>query len=93
MMVKVQKSLFEYRRTPEVGFQCTIDLSRLFPAPKDRKEFEDRFEEFQTVAEMHEIRLFGIPPTRLSEPAGKTLRKFLGKISRHSVMAASRNAT
>jgi len=42
-----------------------------------------------TVAEMPEIRLFGIPPTRLSGPAGETLRKFLDNIGRQSVMAAS----
>jgi len=57
MMVKVQKSLFEYCRTPEVSFQCTIDLSRLFPAPKDRKEFEDRFEKFQDVANKKIIKI------------------------------------
>lgn len=34
------------------------------------------------VAEMPEIRLFGLPPTRLSGPAGEALKKFLSEISR-----------
>jgi hypothetical protein len=57
-MAKVQKSLFEYCRTPEVSFRCTIDLSRLFLAPKDRKEFESRFEKFQHVTNNKEIKIF-----------------------------------
>ena len=32
-------------------------LSRLFPAPKDRKEFEDRFEEFRNVADKKIIKV------------------------------------
>jgi hypothetical protein len=58
LMVKVQKSLFEYCRTLEIGFQCTIDLSRLFPVPKDRKEFDDRFERFQYVTNNKKIKIF-----------------------------------
>jgi len=34
------------------------------------------------VAEMPEIRLFGLPPTRLSGPAGEALKKFLSEIGR-----------
>ena len=34
------------------------------------------------VAEMPEIRLFGLPPTRLSGPAGEVLNKFLSEIER-----------
>ena len=34
------------------------------------------------VAEMPEIRLFGLPPTRLSGPVGETLKKFLSEIGR-----------
>jgi hypothetical protein len=33
-----------------------------------------------TVAETPEIRLFGLPPTRLSGPAGRVLKKFFDKI-------------
>ena len=35
-----------------------------------------------SVAEMPEIQLFGLPPTRLSGPAGEVLKKFLSEISR-----------
>jgi hypothetical protein len=35
-----------------------------------------------TVAGMPGISLFGLPPTRLSGPAGKVLKKFLDKIDR-----------
>jgi hypothetical protein len=37
------------------------------------------------VAEMPEIRLFGLPPTRLSGPAGEVLKKFLSEIEREMV--------
>jgi hypothetical protein len=34
-----------------------------------------------TVAEMPGIRIFGLPPTRLSGPAGKALKKFLSRLA------------
>jgi hypothetical protein len=46
-MVNVQQSLFEYCRTPEVRFQCAIDLSQLFPISEDRESFKGRLKNFK----------------------------------------------
>jgi hypothetical protein len=56
-MIKVTESLFEYWQTPDDRFQCTIDLSQLFPVPEARKKFEVNLEKFKRLTNSKKIRV------------------------------------